>query len=354
MLVVHELITHYPLPITHSMFSDIQNHWAAKCIRQLQERSFISGYPDGSFRPDASVTRAEFAAILQKAFVNVPAIRSPITFKDVPANHWANPAISTAYRTGFISGYPDRTFRPKQLILRVQVLVALVSGLKYRPATTPTETLKKYFEDAGKIPNYALEQIAAATEGRLIVNYPKIKVLNPNENATRAEVAAFICRTLKIPGVPLQYIPGIEIFAIQPQFEQADAFSEGLARVKIGEKWGYIDNKGNLVIQPQVDEANSFSEGVALVRVSQNLGIKSTEIIEEKLTETRGVWLTTTDSKVFNSKQNIAEAMNFLAETGFNLVFPVVWNNSATLYPSRVMRENFAISSSKPNASRFG
>ncbi|MFB8790420.1 MAG: WG repeat-containing protein [Potamolinea sp.] len=69
--------------------------------------------------------------------------------------------------------------------------------------------------------------------------------------------------------------------------------------MKIGEKWGYIDNKGNLVIQPQVDEANSFSEGVALVRVSQNLGIKSTEIIEEKLTETRGVWLTTTDSKVF-------------------------------------------------------
>ncbi|MFB8790421.1 MAG: WG repeat-containing protein [Potamolinea sp.] len=137
--------------------------------------------------------------------------------------------------------------------------------------------------------------------------------------------------------------PGIEIFAIQPQFEQADAFSEGLARVKIGEKWGYIDNKGNLVIQPQVDEANSFSEGVALVRVSQNLGIKSTEIIEEKLTETRGVWLTTTDSKVFNSKQNIAEAMNFLAETGFNLVFPVVWNNSATLYPSRVMRENFGL-----------
>ncbi|OUL36842.1 hypothetical protein BV372_05605 [Nostoc sp. T09] len=59
--------------------------------------------------------------------------------------------------------------------------------------------------------------------------------------------------------------------------------------------------------------------------------------------EIRGIWLTTTASKVFNSKQNIAEAMNFLAETGFNVVFPVVWNNGLTTYPSRVMRENFGV-----------
>jgi uncharacterized lipoprotein YddW (UPF0748 family) len=325
------------------MFSDIQNHWAAESIRQLQGRGFISGYPDGTFRPDASVTRAEFAAILQKAFKDIPPVRNPITFKDIPANHWANPAITAAYRTNFISGYPDKTFRPNQLIPRVQVLVALVSGLKYSPTTTVKETLKKYFDDAGKIPNYALEQIAAATEKRLIVNYPKVKILNPTQNTTRAEVAAFICRALKIPGVPLQYIPGMEFVVIAPQFEEADFFSEGLARVKTGEKWGYIDDKGNFIIQPQIDEANSFSEGVALVINPQNLGIKSLTISEEKQPEVRGVWLTTTDSKVFNSKQNIAEAMNFLAETGFNLVFPVVWNNAATLYPSRVMRENFGL-----------
>lgn len=59
--------------------------------------------------------------------------------------------------------------------------------------------------------------------------------------------------------------------------------------------------------------------------------------------EIRGVWITTTASQVFNSRQNIAEAMKFLAETGFNVVFPVVWNNGQTNYPSRVMRENFGI-----------
>ncbi|MBD2773279.1 family 10 glycosylhydrolase [Iningainema tapete] len=61
------------------------------------------------------------------------------------------------------------------------------------------------------------------------------------------------------------------------------------------------------------------------------------------ITETRGVWLTTTDSQVLLSQENIAQAMNFLAETGFNVVFPVVWTKGATLYPSQVMQQTFGI-----------
>ncbi|MCW5316957.1 family 10 glycosylhydrolase [Nostoc sp. KVJ3] len=59
--------------------------------------------------------------------------------------------------------------------------------------------------------------------------------------------------------------------------------------------------------------------------------------------EIRGIWITTTASQVLNSRQNIAEAMNFLAETGFNVVFPVVWNNGSTNYRSQVMKEKFGI-----------
>lgn len=59
--------------------------------------------------------------------------------------------------------------------------------------------------------------------------------------------------------------------------------------------------------------------------------------------ETRGIWLTTTDSKVLRSKQRIAEMMNLLAETGFNVVFPVVWNKAVTLYPSQTMRQTFGV-----------
>jgi uncharacterized lipoprotein YddW (UPF0748 family) len=319
-------------------FSDIQNHWAQDCIRQLAQGNIITGYPDGSFRPNASVTRAEFAALLGKAFANTPPVRDNVSFKDVPANHWANSAIQSAYQKGFLSGFPDRTFQPDQFIPRVQALVALVSGLKYTVGAQ--NSLQQYYNDAAEIPIYALGAIATATQKRLVVNYPNIKRLSPNQSATRAEVVAFICRALKIPGVPFQYIPGMEFVVIPPQFEQADAFSEGLARVKIGEKWGYIDKTGKQVIQPQLDEANSFSEGHALVRT---YSLKKTFINSQEggVTEIRGVWLTNVDSQVLNSQQSIAEAMNFLAETGFNVVFPVVWNNAATLYPSRVMRETF-------------
>ncbi|MBD2338877.1 family 10 glycosylhydrolase [Calothrix sp. FACHB-156] len=59
--------------------------------------------------------------------------------------------------------------------------------------------------------------------------------------------------------------------------------------------------------------------------------------------EIRGIWLTTTDSKVLDSRENIAEAIKFLAETGFNVVFPVVWNQGSTNYPSQVMKEKFGI-----------
>ncbi|MBD2085891.1 S-layer homology domain-containing protein [Trichocoleus sp. ST-U3] len=248
------------------IFSDIQNHWAQECIKQLQARNLISGYPDGTFRPNAQVTRAEFAALVRKAFPNTVPIRNAINFVDVPSSHWAYQAIQVVYRAGFLSGYPDRTFKPSQPIPRVQALVALVSGLKYGAPTNPSEILKKYFEDAAQIPNYAIGAIASATEKYLVVNYPNVRRFNPNQNATRGEIAALICRALSIPGVPLQYIPGMEFVVIQPQFDEAEAFSEGLARVKIADKWGYIDKTGKLVISPQFDEADAFSEGVALVR----------------------------------------------------------------------------------------
>jgi len=59
--------------------------------------------------------------------------------------------------------------------------------------------------------------------------------------------------------------------------------------------------------------------------------------------ETRGIWLTTTGSQVLRSKEGIAQAMDFLAETGFNVVFPVVWNQAVTLYPSQTMLQNFGV-----------
>ncbi|MDZ7961735.1 MAG: S-layer homology domain-containing protein [Aulosira sp. DedQUE10] len=252
------------------IFSDIPNHWAKTSILAAAGRNIFKGYPDGTFRADAPVTRAEFAVIISTALPKQSSSRPEITFTDVPANHWAAKAIAQAYQTKYLSGYPNRLFKPNQLIPRVQAIAALASGLNYQATVDPITTLKKYYDDFGQIPSYAMSAIAAATEKSIVVNYPNIKRLQPNQNATRGEIAALICRVLQIPTIPYNYIPGIELFAIAPQFDAADAFVAGLARVQKDNQWGYIDKTGKFVIPPQFAEAHPISEGLALVRENIN------------------------------------------------------------------------------------
>lgn len=255
---------------SQSTFSDIQNHWAKASILAAAQRNIFKGYPDGTFRPLSPVTRAEFAAIISVALPKQPPSRPGITFTDVAANHWAAKAINQAYQTKYLSGYPNNLFKPNQLISRVQVLAALASGLNYQVTADATNTVKKYYDDFGQIPNYAVNAIAAATEKAIVVNYPDIKSLQPNQNATRGDIAAFICRVLEIPTVPYNYIPGIELFVIPPQFDAADPFVQGLARVQKDNQWGYLDKTGKFVIPPQFAEAHSFSEGLILVKENIN------------------------------------------------------------------------------------
>ncbi|MBE9124933.1 MULTISPECIES: glycoside hydrolase family 10 protein [unclassified Coleofasciculus] len=188
-------------------FNDIQGHWAKPCIEQLALQQIVRGYPDGSFKPNAPVTRAEFAAMLSQSFADASELRTGGKFADVPASHWASTSIRKAYQTGFLAGYPGGVFQPNQNIPRVQALVSLASGLKYVPTQPHQETLQAAFTDAAQIPDYSQGAIAAATENQLVVNYPNVRTFNPNQTASRAEIATFLCQaTQKTALVPSQYI----------------------------------------------------------------------------------------------------------------------------------------------------
>jgi hypothetical protein len=180
-------------------FSDVStNYWAKGFIQELAERQVLTGFPDGSFRPDEPVTRAQFAAMLKQAFNRNP-VRNAVNFSDVPSDYWAAPAIRDAYSRNFMSGYPENTFRPGEYIPRAQVLVALANGLGYTPANSVGNTLQA-FSDATSIPDWARNSVAAATEKKIVVNYPNAQFLNPSRPATRAEVAAFIYQALVSAG----------------------------------------------------------------------------------------------------------------------------------------------------------
>ncbi|NEO35059.1 MAG: family 10 glycosylhydrolase [Moorea sp. SIOASIH] len=258
-----------------STFRDVpENDWAQPCITKLAQQNIIRGYPDGTFKPNAPITRAEFAALLLKAFPSAPQVRSDQKFVDVPTNYWANQAIRNADKTGFLAGYPGRVFRPKQNIPRVQALVSLASGLKYKPVKPSLETLKAAFTDATTIPNYAQNAIAAATENQIVVNRPNVKQFKPNQQASRAEVAAFLCQATQTTGlIPNQYIAKVE----PPT--------------------------------PGSTEA-----------------------------ELRGVWLTNIDSEVLFSTTAVTDSLEKLKELNFNTVYPTVWNWGYTLYPSQVAK----------------
>ncbi len=189
-----------PTPLGEPIeFSDVpEEHWANRFILVLSARQIIAGFPGGKFLPNKPVTRAELAALIQNVFEK-DNTKDAIAFNDIPADYWANLAIDEAVKTGFMKGYPGEIFRPSEKVPRVQVLVALASGLDTTPPSTPDKTVDIY-QDKEQIPKWAIEKVATATESGLVVNHPEPELLNPNEPATRAEVAAMIYQALVISG----------------------------------------------------------------------------------------------------------------------------------------------------------
>ncbi len=205
-----------------TQLSDIQNHWARLFIESLAQQGIVTGFPDGSFRPNQSMTRVEFAAILNKAF-NLPQKRQYAAFLDIPPTHWAAAAIQKAYETQFLSGFPDKRFRPNDRIARVEVLVSLVGGLGITSdqISNLKAALPSLYQDAAQIPSYATDRIALATGAGLVVNYPNLKILNPSGAATRAEVVAFIYQALvslgQVAKIQSNYIVTLPPVPVVPQ-----------------------------------------------------------------------------------------------------------------------------------------
>lgn len=248
----------YAAPPAKTFFPDTEGYWGQAFIEALGERGIVTGYLDNTYRPEKGIDRDEFAAILRQAFSQTPErqLSSGSVYNDVPEEYWAAPAIEEAYEMGFMKGYPDGEFRPRQPVSKVEVLVSLAQNLDFsspepvaeagetqdaaptststrvqrplmfplaittlmQPAVAaPSQTtavadpspsapsqsqpplssiVSNYYTDADQIPQYALDDVARATEAGIVVNYPSPSTLNPTEPATRGEVAALIHQAL--------------------------------------------------------------------------------------------------------------------------------------------------------------
>jgi hypothetical protein len=176
--------------------------------------------------------------------------RDGIQFTDVAADFWAKDVIQQAYRSQFVSGFPNNTFRPNDNVQRVQVIVSVVSGLGL---SAPDLTALNAYDDRNAIPDYAKDEVATATKKQIVVNYPQLKKLNPNTDATRAEVAALVYQALvdakKVSAITSPYIVA---FADNPLFKDiqghwAANFINGLA------KQGLIGGFSDGTFKPDVE-----------------------------------------------------------------------------------------------------
>lgn len=134
--------------------SDVEGTDYENAVARLSALDIIVGYEDGTFRPDNSITRAEFAAIAVRALgmEDIAAGSAANTkFPDVSANHWASGYVNLATAQGIIVGYPDGTFKPEAQVTYSEAVAMLVRLLGYEPALNSNEWPSNYLTKASEI-----------------------------------------------------------------------------------------------------------------------------------------------------------------------------------------------------------
>lgn len=185
-------------------FPDVsKDYWAASQINLLSEQGVIVGYPDGTFKPDANVTRAEFAAMAIRALGQQHTkIAQPITYADVDENYWAYQDIQKAVYFDLISNSKENDlFRPEDSVSRAESLSVAVNALTTETISPDKakEVLERRYIDANTIPEWFLIPAGKAEILGMIVVAPSAKkaALEADWPATRAEVAAILFKMME-------------------------------------------------------------------------------------------------------------------------------------------------------------
>jgi len=181
------------------VFSDLpSNHWAYEVVGELCQKGIIGGYPDGTFKPDNNITRAEFAKIIVKAKGLSEIKPDQPTFSDVTPESWCYGVVEAAAKDSLIKGYGNGIFKPNVFIARQEIAAILARALGQEVEELCTSCMLSKlnnFKDNQQISAWATQSVAIAVEKGFITGYPD-GTIGPNKNATRAETCAMVQRFL--------------------------------------------------------------------------------------------------------------------------------------------------------------
>lgn len=191
MLVFLLLLNHITFTFAFSsMSSDIAGHWAENIILQWQIEGKIKGYEDNTFRPDNTITRAEFIHLLYSVITTEQ--NASVNFSDVSTSDWFYEDIAKAVSSHIIAGFEDNTFRPNEMITRAQSALIISNALQLPLDSTNVTPLK----DDVDIPIWSKSAVYAMLNAGYISGYEDGS-FGANQNMTRAEAISMLDRVDK-------------------------------------------------------------------------------------------------------------------------------------------------------------
>lgn len=183
-------------------FPDIAGHWCEKEVGQASDLGFIDGYPDGTMRPDNTVTRAEFLKMVVAANkFRLGDTRDPnIPFDDV-LGHWCLPYLGTGVGKGIVvpTEYPDRKYRPDGPITRDEAAAYVIRSLGLSDVARAKDPNTAPFRDMGTVKGYYLGDVTLCAEIGVLKGYEDGTVRG-DRTLTRAEAVVMVLRALSWKG----------------------------------------------------------------------------------------------------------------------------------------------------------
>lgn len=233
--------------------NDLKGHWAEKEVYTLITEDIIAGYNDGSFKPNNSITRAEFCKLVIETLVKYEVIsysNKTNTFTDVPQTEWFSKYVETAYEYDIVSGVGENKFEPKSPVTREQMSKILVNvycqlfGEKFSDISNPAVTTRT-FKDYDKISSWALPYVSAAYNVSLMKGSDGN--FDPAKPTTRAEAGTAIFRLFDFSYAGLLRLDNF-VYMFNA-FLKKNGYTNLIADFKQSDEGNYyyfVSNKGNI------------------------------------------------------------------------------------------------------------
>ncbi|MEN6463529.1 MAG: S-layer homology domain-containing protein [Syntrophomonas sp.] len=257
LLLTTVIITAPAVTSSAAAISDIQGHWAAATIQKMVDQGIVTGMPDGSFQPNNSISRAEFATLVVKAFKLDN--KSGHVFNDT-SQHWAKDYIAIANTYGIVNGYNDTNFGPDDPITREQMAVMIVKA-----ADLQSNGASLSFSDSAKVSDWAKDAVAVTSTQKVVSGFPDGS-FQPQVKATRAQAVVVLSKALAST-ISVTPVDNSKVYDTAGTYGPADGINTVGGNVTIKTSGVTLQNTlitGDLTIDKAVGEGTVTLKGVTV------------------------------------------------------------------------------------------